>query len=138
MLCFRAHTFWCSLKNSPPTYPQIAQGKQCADLRSVLGQTLVAQLGESKQAFDGPKQMHHLFTKAGLHLFSGLPSKLPLGRVIVQCPARLPGRVATCAKVIKSNSPLAMLFCFNGRYVSAGQWDGLCKCTLRVDAPNLL
>ena len=50
-------------------HPQIAQGKQRDQLRRVLGQPFVTDLGETKLAFDDSEGVPHLGPHTGLELF---------------------------------------------------------------------
>lgn len=47
-------------------HPQVAQGKQCYQLRRVLGQPLVANLGKTKLALDDPEGVFHLAGQSGI------------------------------------------------------------------------
>jgi len=66
----RAHSFLRSLKNSPSGHPQITQGKQRDQLRRVLGQSFVANLGKAELALDDPERVFQLGTDSGLELLS--------------------------------------------------------------------
>ena len=66
----QAHSSPGSLKNSPSCHPQMAQGKQSDQLRRVLGESFVANLGEPKLAFDDPERVFHFGPYTGLELLS--------------------------------------------------------------------
>ena len=99
----QAHSSHRPLKNSFSGHPQVAQGKQCYQLRRVLGQPFVAYLGETKLALDNSEGMFHLGPDAGLELF-GLVQQVSPGRVLIQCPAfaRAHGYLPTHTRLPKS------------------------------------
>jgi len=70
-------------RNSVSGHPQIAQRKQRYQLRRVLGQSLVANLGKSELTLDDTKQMLNFGAYAGLDLLSLLQQLAP-GRQLIQ------------------------------------------------------
>jgi hypothetical protein len=65
----QTHSSQHSLNNSFSSHPQVAQGKQREQLRRVLGQPFVANLGETELTLDHPKRMLDLGANAGFDLF---------------------------------------------------------------------
>jgi hypothetical protein len=53
----QTHSSQHSLNNSFSSHPQVAQGKQREQLRRVLGQPFVANLGETELTLEYPKRM---------------------------------------------------------------------------------
>lgn len=82
----QAHSSKGSLNNPLCGHPQVAEGKQCYQLRRVLGQPFVANLGEAKLAIENPEGVLHLGPDSGLELF-GLVEQFAPRRILVQYPA---------------------------------------------------
>ncbi len=77
---------YCPVNYSLSDHPQVAQGEQCYQLRRVLGQTLVANLGEAKLALDDSEWVFDFGSDTGLELF-GLVQQVAPRRILLQCPA---------------------------------------------------
>ena len=75
-------------------HPHIAQRKQRYQLRRILCQPIVANLGEAELALDRPERVLNLRANAGFELL-GFVHKLPQGKFLFNA-RRLPGRMATC------------------------------------------
>ena len=80
-----AHSSPCTLQ-MPSCHPHIAQRKQRHQLRRVLGQSLVANLGKTKLALDHPERVLYLGSNAGFELL-GFVQQAALKGVLVQYPA---------------------------------------------------
>ena len=65
----QTHSSQRSLSNSISSHPQVAQGKQREQLRRVLCQPFVANLGEAELTLDHPKRMLDLGANAGFDVF---------------------------------------------------------------------
>ena len=65
----QTHSSQRALNNSFSSHPQVAQGKQREQLRRILGQPFVANLGEAELALDHPERVLDLGANAGLDLF---------------------------------------------------------------------
>ena len=80
-------------------HPHIAQRKQRHQLRCILGQPFVANLGETELALDHPKWMFDLRAHAGFELLGFLQQTVPR-RVLIQYPtfARAHGNVPVHAR----------------------------------------
>ena len=66
-------------------HPQIAQCKQCHQLRRVFRQPFVANLGESELTLDDSERVLHLGPHTGFELLSLIEQFAPQA-VPVQCP----------------------------------------------------
>ena len=67
-------------------HPHITQRKQRHQLRRVLGQPFVANLGETELALDNQQWVLNLRTDAGFKLLGFLQQAAP-NKVLLQCPA---------------------------------------------------
>ena len=64
----QAHSFRRPLNNSFSHHPQVAQRKQCCQLRRVFDQAPIPSLAIAKLAFDHPEGVFHFGPNAGLEL----------------------------------------------------------------------
>ena len=64
----QTHSCLQPLQQPAPRHPQVAQGKQCVQLRRVLGQSPVAHLHMSELTSDDPERVFHLSPDAGLDM----------------------------------------------------------------------
>ena len=73
----QAHSSLRSLNNSFSSHPQVAQGKQRHQLRRVLCQPFVANLGEAELALDHPERVLDLRANAGFELLGFVQQAAP-------------------------------------------------------------
>ena len=100
----QAHSSCRPLNNSFSHHPQVAQRKQCCQLRRVFDQTPIPSLAITQLAFDHPEGVFHFGLNAGLDLFQ-LVDQGVYSVALLQSPAltRHHGNLPVDSRVLRLN-----------------------------------